>query len=502
MPLRTQPESLQRACMLSVARNFDYLCYRVNSRKEMSKMISDESYLQVEGPFKEMPGSVLGNIVKFCGENNLCVRRWHSHPLIRPQLDCMKIGWANDAETTLNMIYDRCQKLTRLDLGYLNNIGPGMFIKLMPRLTEIQVLKLNNSEVIDTVCEEIGKYCPRLMDLDISNTCITDIGLQSLCVDEAGDLRCQRLTKVTLAGSLISPRGIGIMLFYLPNLMEVDYERIFLVFDCVGEWGLSLQDIYGGKTKKLKLLSLTSVHNYINPETLEIACALCPYATTISLSNACLDNDLLLKVMAFENLTHLRLTNSDNLTMDFHEGVLPILTIKGHQLLTLLLVKFTSIDVAAIGECCPRLENIALDLIGQYEEILYPRENLFTKLHVAEIWTDLSVRTLNEVILKQLLMFCPDIKHLLVRSADYFTDKLLFDIWRENPMKKLSRFTVDGCPNISAAILSNIFDMENDITTIRVWNCFLITKQDEQKIQKRIKAENCDCYLEWYSYGD
>lgn len=59
MPLRHQPDTLQKNAMKSIAINFDYICYRAETKAEMAKMVSDDTYLQVEGPFKHLRKSPL-----------------------------------------------------------------------------------------------------------------------------------------------------------------------------------------------------------------------------------------------------------------------------------------------------------------------------------------------------------------------------------------------------------------------------------------------------------
>ncbi|ROT82030.1 hypothetical protein C7M84_024818 [Penaeus vannamei] len=119
---------------------------------------------------------------------------------------------------------------------------------------------------------------------------------------------------------------------------------VYGVFNVMKEWGLTPANI--GTCEKLHLRVLTSTNEVVDPEDVDTAIELCPYATNFTLSNAYVDNDVLYKVMRMENLTHLRITNSEGLTLDFHEGVLPVLTVKGHQLHSLLLVNFTTVDVA------------------------------------------------------------------------------------------------------------------------------------------------------------
>lgn len=68
----------------------------------------------------------------------------------------------------------------------------------------------------------------------------------------------------------------------------------------------------------------------------------------VTLSNAIIPNELLYQTMRLEHLAHLRLTNCDDMTLSFHEGVLPVLTLRGHNLISLLLANFTVVDL--VGE--------------------------------------------------------------------------------------------------------------------------------------------------------
>ncbi|KAK7065879.1 hypothetical protein SK128_011448, partial [Halocaridina rubra] len=269
-------------------------------------------------------------------------------------------------------------------------------------------------------------------------------------------------------------------------------------FGVMKDWGLTMDNI--DTCEKYQLRILNSVNEIVNPIDVHIAITLCPYVTTFTLSNAFVDNEVLYKVMVLDHLTHLRITNNEALTLNFQEGILPILTVKGHQLLSLLLANFPSVDIAAIGECCPRLQNLALSNISIYDEIMYPREHLFNNLTGLEIWADLQVDTMNAIILKQLFCYCLGIQKILVRNTDALSDKLLYDVWRENPMKNLFRITIDNCPNLTASSIHQLLDMCNDLTLVRIWSCFFISKDDYLKLNKRVKTENCDLYLEWFGW--
>ncbi|XP_063602027.1 uncharacterized protein LOC134778128 isoform X5 [Penaeus indicus] len=498
MPLRHQPDTLQKNAMRSIAMNFDYICYRAESKAEMAKMVSDDTYLNVEGPFKHLPPQIVASMIEVMTEEAY-LKRHSMHILLQPHLETLKLCFLGASELIVDILVQRCKRLRRLDVAYLRSVGPGTIMRLIPNLKHIVVLNLSMTETIDQVLELIGLNCPEIRELDISHTAISERGLPKLCYDAANDRPlCQKLTKISIMGCIITPRPVSFLLQYIPTLREMDYDNIFQVFNVMKEWGLTPANI--GTCEKLHLRLLTSTNEAVDPEDVDIAIELCPYATNFTLSHAYVENDVLYKIMRMENLTHLRITNSEGLTLDFHEGVLPVLTVKGHQLHSLLLVNFTTVDVAAIGECCPRLQNLALSNIGVYEEIMYPREQYFCDLRSLEIWSALTSETMNSTILRQLLTYCHHLQNLLIKATDAISDKLLYDIWRENEMKQLSRLTIDTCPNVTAEAIHQLLDMTNNLTLIRLWGCFFITKNDEAKLQKRIKDENCDVYLEWYCW--
>ena len=67
--------------------------------------------------------------------------------------------------------------------------------------------------------------------------------------------------------------------------------------------------------------------------------------------------------MRLEHLAHLRLTNCDGLTLNFHEGVLPVLTLRGHGLVSLLLANFTVVDlVGELSQLCSISDSLLIFL--------------------------------------------------------------------------------------------------------------------------------------------
>lgn len=100
----------------------------------------------------------------------------------------------------------------------------------------------------------------------------------------------------------------------------------------------------------LHLSTLVSTAEEVRIEGLDAAARLCPETRSVTLANAWLPSDALYKLMLFERLTSVSLTNSEGLTLDFHEGVLPLLAVCGQRLQNLILANFTSVDIS--GKLC------------------------------------------------------------------------------------------------------------------------------------------------------
>lgn len=67
-------------------------------------------------------------------------------------------------------------------------------------------------------------------------------------------------------------------------------------------------------------------------------------------------------------------------------------------------------------------------------------------------------------------------------------------------MRRLSRLTLDTCHNVTANTIHQLLDCHNNLTLMRIWSCFFVSKDDYHQLQRRVEDENCDLYLDWYSW--
>ncbi|XP_071544383.1 uncharacterized protein [Panulirus ornatus] len=207
------------------------------------------------------------------------LRRNHYHMLIQPHLEMFKLS-SGDGDTSygFNIMLRRCQRLRHLDLSYLRTVSPPVLIRLIPTLSHVTVLNLSMTQAMDQVLGLIGHHCPELRELDVSNTPITENGLTRLCYDAQQDRPlCQHLVKLSLTGCLISAKPVCFLLQYIPTIRDIDYDDIFQVFGVMRQWGLTEDNLQSCNKYQLRILN--STNEFVDPANVDIAIALCPYAT-------------------------------------------------------------------------------------------------------------------------------------------------------------------------------------------------------------------------------
>lgn len=441
------------------------------------------------------------------------LRRHHLHVLLTPLLKNWSSHGIGDIFIAFRLLAVRCKNLRQLNISYLRHINPSVLMSLVLCFSKLVSLNLRMTLTVDQLLSQIGLACPDLLELNLAGTPITDKGVVQLCVAEDGRRLCQNLRRLIVTDTAISTAGATVVLQSLPNLREFDYDHIFDVLELVEQWdkGLESRLLMGTGVRlsaeptvppsQLSLRTLISAAEYVPMQGLDAATRLCPETCTVTLSNAWLPSAALYKLMVMQHLTSISLTNSEGLSLDFHEGVLPLLTVCGHQLQNLILVNFTSVDITGIGRACPDLYNLAFSSIAEFQPVGQLCDKWFNRLHALELWSDPHA-DLSPYLIRQLLLFSPNMTNMLFKGCEVLSDKLMADIWRVNPMPKLSHFTLDHCHAITGESLHHVLSADNELAVLRVWSCINITKFQHVELVHRIKDENLDVYLEWFGYDD
>lgn len=192
----------------------------------------------------------------------------------------------------------------------------------------------------------ISFHCPNLVELNLTSCNITDQGLLSLCgvgSEENGVQRCRRLQRLLITETRATWIGALTILQHVPSLTDFDFDKIFQVFE-----HLDPKSVINSETHALlKIRSLYSTTPRVRGDSIDAAAALCPNIEILSVMNAWMDNDTFYKFMQFERLKSLTIVNSEGMTIDFDEGVLPILQVIGMNLENLILNKFESVDIVS-----------------------------------------------------------------------------------------------------------------------------------------------------------
>ena len=93
--------------------------------------------------------------------------------------------------------------------------------------------------------------------------------------------------------------------------------------------------------------------------------------------------------MTCSRLQHLEITNTDLFTVDFDEGLAPVLAEVGPSLLTLKLDRFRHVDISLVGRLCHRLRTLSLSHIVHFPQLINISEvrddmNTFGHLYFTE----------------------------------------------------------------------------------------------------------------------
>ncbi|XP_046684000.1 uncharacterized protein LOC124369893 [Homalodisca vitripennis] len=513
MPLKHQPNSLRKIALRSICRNFNKLFYRCQSDENMRVLIDTGAYMEFENPLQELPPNMLEDLAEEM-KRVTHLRSHHLHMFITENLQEWSFsGSIADHSMAFHMLSTRCKKLKHLNLSYMRTMNHMVFLMLVPTLANIVSLDLRMTLTVDEVVNKIGECCHSLVDLNLSSTPITDKGLVYLCISQNGQRRCQQLARLSVSETWISALGATVVLHFLPNIREFDFDNIFEAIEGVEmvedramqclftRAGIRLSELDTDITAptRLRLTCLNSTVEYLREEALDATVRLCPDATNVAISNAWLPNEALYKLMLLEHLTALSLTNGEGCTFTFHEGVMPVLSVCGPRLHSLILSNFPGIDISGVGSSCPNLQNLAFSNVPVFEVPSKLVPEWFNKLEALELWSATSVEYSPQLV-KQLLLYSPIIKNILFNSCSVVTDSLLLEIMQSNPMEMLSHLTVNHCHGVTMATIESVLDAKNDLNVLRVWSCASITRLHSVQVSQRISEENLDVYFEWFEF--
>ena len=195
--------------------------------------------------------------------------------------------------------------------------------------------------------------------------------------------------------------GLTVFLHTHPNATHVEHQDTVLAFRRL--------PCARGRDEKQSAVSKLSCSDcsVLGDDLLDAAISNCSRVESVSLTNAALPgigNESLYRLMTMKNLRELHLGNYDggggggwqqqqqqpSPSINFYEGVAPVLETCGETIKKLVLENIPEIDVSVIGEKCKELHTLALSGTMTYRQVAKPDPFAFRHLKSLELWDAFS----------------------------------------------------------------------------------------------------------------
>jgi len=479
MPRRPQPPTLRLAAIKAVGRHLERICYGCKNSHETLLLTESDAFLREEGPFVTFPPSLLEDLLQ-----EVCRQRCsalHLHLLIQPQLRKLKVQ-SGTVHHALHFLQLRCPGLRCIELGSQRDIVPELFIRVFASFPHLVRIDLSDTCIDDRAFDTIGSHCKGLQVLEISHSTVTDNGLRFISQGPKGEHRCPKLTTLGLKGARVSRRGVAALLHYHPALKDLQYE------DTIG----ALAELEAlGHPWQGKLDALTCSDSRDIGGDLESALEQNPVFHTLQLKNTTVRSESLYPVMKNTQLRCLELTSNDEFLVEWGEGVAPLLSSVGSSLTSLTLDRLHHVDSSIIGENCPQLVQLSISHVATFAPVMVEGPPVFKKLESLTLLNSYGNHILSTAV-RQLLLNCVRLQELHLQLVDTLDDLLWEQVATSNPLQHLVTATFDQCHGISASILFNLVETENQLEMLNVWSCRFVNDQDRDNIKRLIKSGSMD----------
>ncbi|ELU06385.1 hypothetical protein CAPTEDRAFT_207619, partial [Capitella teleta] len=181
------------------------------------------TFLFVIGPFEYL--KLIDTLVDLC-----LLKRFYLHVLIDSRLLRLNLSickFASNKDSIINLVATRCQRLTHLNIASCNQVSARTLADLVESLPRLQVLNLRQTKCNDQVLSRIGSSCQDLRELNLFACPITDMGLLSLCVSfEPSHPKCPRLFRLDISNTAVTNKGVEVLVKNLPQLHFLVYPDI------------------------------------------------------------------------------------------------------------------------------------------------------------------------------------------------------------------------------------------------------------------------------------
>ncbi|XP_063781587.1 uncharacterized protein LOC134931802 [Pseudophryne corroboree] len=231
MPPRRSMSTLARMCLQSIAENMQSLWVTDYAEKYMEEY----SFMYVEGPFNQLAGPLVQELIKILGESHKLTRAG-LHLLLQPHLTELSLHYCSGLinKAIIDLVTVRCKFLTSLDLHSCSRVPAGSLAILVGRLPRLMKLCLSDTQCDSLALATIGSCCQRLRELDISRCRkLSPSSLLSLVYDsKRATFSCQALKVLLLQD--VKPQGdleqwvnaLCYILLALPSLEQLSNPSV------------------------------------------------------------------------------------------------------------------------------------------------------------------------------------------------------------------------------------------------------------------------------------
>ncbi|XP_046437995.1 uncharacterized protein LOC124189402 [Daphnia pulex] len=380
----------------------------------------------------------------------------------------------------------RCSQLTTLKINegcqyYLNEKRNSKmeetFSSMLQLFEHLQILDLSFTIYGASCMLNLGSTCkPKISELLVQRCPgVTDSVMQVFCNGQSS------LQKLSVRQTAVTLIGIRFAIEHLPELEELDCDNdsdILNVFRSIRN--------EKRESKKFSLTKLSMfVHDKVPYEkgSVSLMVDMCP--TLVDLFRIGYGEEFTNEeLLDFRELKLIKsLTISDESSICFRGGVLPLLQARGLTLETLALsVEVTSEEAYVIIECCPNIRDLTLVLKSNYRETpgpvvdgVYssycsPKEVIpLRKLEEIYLSNDIFFAISRELLL--LLLSSPALTYVCIRKCFTLDDQIIEEAFTKNKFKYLTILKFLDCSNVSQKGIDFFLNETNPLCYIYVEGC-------------------------------
>lgn len=184
--------SLEKLCIDFIVRNFDLFYYAFSSSKDRNLQRNFEF---LKRRFSEQLANAL--------YENKNLKEEYFEFLINEHLNFIDGKWFRNS-------------------SYVNSMD-----RIFCRLPNLE--RVLFSTCGDEILEYIAQYCPKIIEIDVRHSNVTDTGIEYLCKIKNGMVPCPEIKSIFAWPSRVTSRGAERLVRSLPSLEKIDYNVPLLV---------------------------------------------------------------------------------------------------------------------------------------------------------------------------------------------------------------------------------------------------------------------------------